>query len=176
VLDAYALEDFTGGRLPAEDAETVAVLGRALAEVQRWCGWHVTPARDDVVTMDGHGGTLLRLPTLSLAAITAVTEDGAEVDPAGLQWSRFGMVRKNSGGVWTGRLGGLTIAMTHGYADALDFEAAVLSVADRRASQAATSGGAPVSVGPFRFAGDPSTAFAPHELSVMEHYRLERSA
>ena len=177
MLDSDMLADYTQGRLNAADTETDQVLARSLAEVRRWCGWHVTPEREDILTIDGPGGRLLRLPTLNLVELGAVTEEGSEVDLADLEWSRTGVVSKTSGVYWTSRLGGIAVTMTHGFDDAPDFEAAVLSIADRRSQ--ATSGGTAISVGPFRFSEERTpagAAFTGAELSILEHYRLEKLA
>lgn len=177
-LSAAALADYTQGRLGATDPETAKVLARALAEVQRWCGWHVAPAAADVVVvLDGPGGPLLRLPTLRLVGLAEVTEGGVELDVAELEWSANGLVRKASGAWWSSRFGAITVKMTHGFATADDFEAAVLSVADRRSLAQAATGGAPTAVGPFRWGEAPtSSAFTAAELSILELYRLEKSA
>lgn len=176
MLDVDDLAGYTKGRLDASDDETARLLDSALAAVRRWCGWHVAPLRQDVVTIDGPGSQLLRLPSLCVAGLSAVTEDGVEVDPESLEWSRIGLVRKKSGGFWTPRFQGITVTMSHGFADAADFESAVLSVADRR-SQAA-DGGAPTVVGPFRWGktDDTDAEFTAAERSILEQYRLERAA
>lgn len=177
-LTAAALADYTQGRLGASDPETALALARALAEVRRWCGWHVTPVvEDDEVVLDGPGSQLLRLPTLRLVELSAVTEAGVELDPEALQCSSIGLVRKNSGEFWTARFSGVAVTMTHGFEAADDFESAVLSVADRRSQSAA--GGAPTVVGPFRWGNDDppaGSAFTAAELSILEQYRLEKPA
>lgn len=175
MLDAYALADYTQGRLVADDPVAETVLAAALAEVRRWCGWHVTPERDDALVIDGPGSQVLRLPTLRLVALTEVTEDGTAVDVAGLEWSRLGLVRKTSGRFWTPRMGGVAVTMTHGFDGAEDFESAVLSVADRRSQGPA---GIVTEIGPFRFGDGRSAdaAFTSAELSILEQYRLERPA
>lgn len=175
MLNAAALADYSQGRLDAGD-QTALVLARSLAEVRRWCRWHVTPERTETVTLDGTGGPLLRLPTKRLATLTAVTEDGTELDTDDLEYAAIGLVRKKSRIDWTSALGGVVVTMTHGFSDAPDFEAAVLSVADRR-SQAAI-GGTAVSIGPFRFNQDTpaGSAFTAAEMSILSLYRLERDA
>jgi hypothetical protein len=171
-LTAAALETYSQGRLDRDDPETTRQLAAALSAAQRWCGWHVTPvAVDQVVTLDGPGGLLLRLPSLRVLELTKVIEDGVELDVDGLELSRIGLVRKKSGGVWTTRLGGIEVTMSHGFADAPDFESAVLAYADR-ASQA-PAGGLPVAVGPFRWGDSSGGGFSSVELSILEQYRLE---
>lgn len=176
MLDSDALADYTRGRLDAADALTDQILSRSLAEVRRWCGWHVTPSRaDTAVPIDGPGGRLLRLPTLKLLTLTAVTEDGVAVNLTDLEWSQTGVMRKTTGEFWTSRLSGITVTMTHGFDSAEDFETAVFSVADRRSQAAA--GGIPIAVGPFRFSEEKmGSAFTGAELSILDRYRLESMA
>lgn len=176
MLDVDALADYTKGRLDAGDEETQRILDRSLTEVRRWCGWHVTPTLAVTVTVDGPGGQLLRLPTLQVVELNTVTDDGVQVDPADLEWSRIGLVCKKNGANWSHRLSGITVSMTHGFDEALDFEAAVLSVADRRSQVLAVD--SPIAIGPFRFGENRTTsaatpAFTASELSILQRYRLD---
>lgn len=175
MLNATALSNYSQGRLAANDG-TALILVRSLATARRYCGWHVSPALTQQVTIDGSGGPLIQLPTLRVTAITAVTEDGTAIDLDDLEWSQSGSVRKRDGSLWTSRLGGVTVSMTHGFDDtiAADFESAVLSLADRSSQP----GGLPTSIGPFRWADDKTTsgAFTGTELAILEQYRLERIA
>lgn len=95
---------------------------------QRYCGWHVSPEEITTVTVDGPGGLLLALPTLKLANILQLTEDGAEIGVTGLEWSASGLVRKKNRASWTSALGGITVMMQHGYDEADDFERAVTMI------------------------------------------------
>lgn len=177
MLDVDALADYTQGRLSADDEQTERILARSLAEVRRWCGWHVTPVLEQELILDGPGGPLLRLPTLRVVEIDTVTDDGTELDVDTLEWSRTGMVRKPAGVSWTDRLSGISVALTHGFTadEAADFEAAVFSIADRISQE--TVGGSPTVVGPFRWAADNSgSAFTAGEQSILEQYRLESFA
>lgn len=174
-IDADALEDYTGGRVQADD-QSARVIARALAAARRHCGWHVSPVLTQTITLDGPGGPVLQLPSLCVTALTAITEIGEAVTIADLDWSRLGLVRKQNGLLWTSRLGGITVTMSHGFDDtaAADFEDAVLSIADRMSQ----SGGEPISVGPFRWSEDRSagSGFNAAELATLEQYRLERAA
>lgn len=146
--------------------------------MRRFCGWHVTPEQPSgVLILDGPGGRLLRLPTLRLAEPLdlSITEDGTLLDLDTLEVSRSGLVRKTGG--WTSKLGGILVEMTHGFADAEDFDAAVLSWIDR--ASMAPVGGRPRAVGPFQYDTEsisPGTAFTESERALLEHYRLERPA
>jgi hypothetical protein len=101
----------------------------ALAAARRYCGWVVTPPETVTITVDGPGGRDLSLPTLHLSALTAVVEDGVTLNVAELAVSvNTGIVRKRFG-CWTSKLGGIQVTMTHGYAAAPDFDAAVAQIA-----------------------------------------------
>ncbi|RIS72036.1 hypothetical protein D2E70_03595 [Mycobacteroides abscessus] len=175
MLDAAALAQYTKGRLTVDDSEAGRNLAAGLAAVQRWCGWHVTPVKQDhEVELDGPGGPLLRLPTLRLVELLSVTEDGVALNLGSLEWSKTGLVRKKSGAPWSCKLGAITVKMNHGFAEAADFEAAVLSYIDRMSQT--PEGGKPIAVGPFRWAEEKTaagSAFSMAELSILDLYRLE---
>ncbi|MCK0174800.1 hypothetical protein [Mycolicibacterium sp. F2034L] len=146
----------------------------ALSAARSFCGWHVTPEREDeAVVFDGPGARLLALPTLRLVELTAVSEDGVELDLADLEVSARGLVRKRNGGWWSGRFGAIVVTMTHGYdeADAAGFTAAVASFAERHAA-----GDKPRVIGPVQWdsvAMADGSAFTVVERSLLEKYRLE---
>lgn len=175
-LDVLAVENFTGGRLDRDDDETQRQLDAALAAAQNYCGWHVTPVRTaDQVVLDGTGRSLLALPTLALTAITALVEDGVELDVDTLEWSLRGLVRKPYGQRWTDRMSGIAATISHGFAAAPDFEAVVLSAVDRGAF--AADGGDVRVVGPFQYESTgaaPGQLFTASELATLNRYALER--
>lgn len=174
-LEAADVVSYSSGRIVTADAEKL--LARGLRAARQFCGWHVTPEQPSgVLILDGPGGRLLRLPTLRLAEplTLSITEDGTMLDVAALEVSRSGLVRKSS---WTSKLGAIEAEMTHGFADAEDFDAAVLSWIDR--ASLAPTGGRPRAVGPFQYDTEsisPGTAFTESERALLEHYRLERPA
>jgi hypothetical protein len=170
------VEQYTDGRLGPDNADSDRLLAAALAAARRYCGWHVTPQQAETVTIDGPGSRLLVLPTLHLATLTSITEDGESVEVSSVSSSERGLVRKKSCACWTRQLGGVVVAMTHGFAAAEDWQAAVLSVVDR-ASYAAT-GGRPTAVGPFQWGAEAMTnsAFSVTERAVLDQYRLELPA
>lgn len=171
------LATYTRGRLVASDSGTIDALAAALSAVRRFCRWHVTPVKtDDLVTLDGPGSPLLSLPTQRMTALTELTEDGVTVDLSTVLWSRAGKIRKVNGGLWSAKYSGIVAKITHGYAapDALDFQRAVLSYADRYAL--ATTGGRRIAVGPFQYEGEQrsvGSAFSVEEQSLLSLYRLE---
>jgi hypothetical protein len=116
---------------------TVDYSAAALAAARRYCGWVVTPPETVTLLADGPGGRVLSLPTMQLTTVTAITEDDVALDVADLRWSvNRGLVYKKSGRCWTCNAGGLEVTMTHGYATAPDFEAAVEQAATALSSAA----------------------------------------
>lgn len=177
-LTAAAVEQYTQGRLHRDDTETLRMLSLGLAAARRHCGWHVSPVIDDEqITLDGPGGRLLALPTLRLDGdgVTEIVEDGTALDISNLEVSKKGMVRKRSGAFWTRRFSGLVVTMTHGYADADDFNAAVLSLIDR--ASFAPAGGRMKAVGPFVYDIEKAAGgWTEQERSWLAPFRLERPA
>ena len=98
--------------VPTEGA--LPLLEAVSDEVRDYCGWHIAPAVTETVTVDGSGGEVLALPTLHLTRLVSVTEDGAELAVAGIEWSQAGYLRK-LGGCWTSALRGVVAEIEHGY-------------------------------------------------------------
>jgi hypothetical protein len=97
-LTTTDVEAYTHGRLTADDPETARLLALALKACRTYCGWHVTPVlTDDEVTLDGPGAPLLILPTMRLVELTAMTEQGVDVDLSFVYASARGSVRKMVG-------------------------------------------------------------------------------
>lgn len=176
-LAAFDVEQYTQGRLAEGDPETVRLLAAGLAAARRFCGWHVAPSSSTTVTLDGPGGRILALPTLKLSLLTSITEDGSAIAPADVFWSPRGMLQKKSGAYWSCNFGSIVVVMTHGFDDAADFNAAVLSWIDR--SSLASAGGRARVIGPFQYdteAMAAGSAFSEIERSLLEQYRLEAPA
>lgn len=139
---------FTGGRLEDND-ETQAMLDAALMRARRYCGWHVTPVReDDVIVMDGPGGIELFPPTRNIVELTEVVNDGLPLElggsgsgavaaevvvPSSAPWK---IVRTT--GTWSTQYGGIELTMSHGFteAEAADWRYAVLSMVEQMGSSA----------------------------------------
>ncbi|PQM51823.1 hypothetical protein C5U48_12930 [Mycolicibacter virginiensis] len=180
------VETFTKGRLKGTDPNVAALLTMAVAAARRYCGWHVTPEReDDELVIDGPGSMMLMLPTLRLLDLTSVIEDGRELDLSTLEWSPRGMVRKmphHRGRQlgWTTRLGGITVKITHGFTTAPDFNAAVLAMVDRISEDFSPSSSiaSRLVVGPFEFPQPgvaEGSAFTLVERAILDSYALEKS-
>jgi hypothetical protein len=178
-LDVLAVEHFTQGRLAANDPATQQQLDAALTAARRYCGWHVVPAREETILVDGPGGQTLTLPTLNVETVTEVIECGVTIDPTELTWSAKGMLVKRSGERWTHEFRGIEITFTHGFDDAADFEGMVLKAIDRGGFS--TELGL-VAIGPFKYGGGTSSdvaapsAFTLQERSTLDLYALEKPA
>lgn len=178
-LTAPGVEQYTGGRLDRDDPETTRLLNSALAAARRRCRWHVYPLRvDEIVTLDGPAGRLLRLPTMRLVELKELTEDGTLVPLSDIDVSRRGMVEKRSGAFWTRRFSGIVAKMTHGFGESdvpEDFNSAVLSLIDR-ASFAPTGGRARV-IGPFQYDIEKTAGgWTDQERAWLEPFRIELPA
>lgn len=130
---------------------------RAEAEVRAYCGWHVAPSRQEVLTVDGQDSRVVFLPTLRLTGLLSLSVNGDVLDLAGVEWSttgqlRWGRIPTPTGWdgylrVPQGRLGGVVAEVVHGWDEwPLD----VLSVIDRLASRTLSDPGNLVQVGGVR--------------------------
>lgn len=192
-LNEAAVEQYTQGRLVADDPETGRLLRAALAAARAYCGWHVTPVKTgDMVELDGPGGNTLMLPTLKLISLAEIRERSARYggatdetvySPAQLEISRQGMVRKRPGIApgppwWTHELGALSVTMTHGLTDdeAANWQGAILSMVDRVSTM--IGGGPFIAIGPFQYGATTSSSsahsqFSDAERATFDLYRLE---
>lgn len=184
-LTTLDVQKYTKGRLTQGDTETTRLLATGLGLARRYCGWHVTPViEDDVVTVDGPGGPLLVLPTLRLIELTALTEDGIDADLDQIAVSARGLVRKRhgytggrTGWYWSEQFGGIEATMTHGFAEAPEWQSAILSWIDR--TSLTVGSGQREAVGPFTFAETPAaagSAFTDTEKMLLDLYKLETPA
>jgi hypothetical protein len=143
-------------------------LAAAIAAAQRYCGWHVTPSREDTFVLDGQGRGLLMLPTMHMTGLTSLTVDGVAVDLSTVSWAARGVIVRNQ--PFNYKLGGITAVITHGYDDVPDWELAVLSAVDR-----GSFGAVKEVIGPFQYTVPEgvNSAFSPQEKAVLDLYRLE---
>lgn len=146
------VEAYTQGRLSASDPETLRALNAALTRARRYCGWHVSPVRQDVAVLDRPSWigiwNELALPTLKVVSLDGIEIDGVAMDLANVRESKEapGIIATKDGRPWgAGSLllydsgyGAIEVTFTHGYAaaDAEDFRSAVLALVDRAAMAA----------------------------------------
>lgn len=188
-LVAGDIEQYTRGALLQTDPETVRALNAALARVRRYCGWHVSPLKTEVITLDrpGCNHPLLILPTLKIVTLTSITVDGVTVDLNDVRISGEApgvLAKKNldpwGGYRWDSGFGLIQVTLTHGYtaAEAEDFRGAVLALIDRAQQTVNTGGAGPLiekQVDDVRYKwGSVSTAVETTSLdkSIIEKYRI----
>lgn len=116
----------------ADNTAAQNAIDTALVAARRYCGWHVSPVKSETLEVDGPGGQVLSLPTLSLNAVASVTELGVVVDVTTLDRSRRKGTLTKQFGHWTGRDGAITVTATHGLteAEAADWRAAIINLVD----------------------------------------------
>ena len=164
--------------LSAADDRVGMLLASVLAEARRICGWHVTPEIEDTFVVDGPGGSRLLLPTMRLVEVTAVTEDGADVDVTTVLWSTSGELRKqppdrySRDPVWTGAFQGVTVEAVHGFKTADDFRYAVLATVDSVSSGGGNLVEKRVDDVTLRWGSWGASMFSPSLLDALRPYRL----
>ncbi len=125
----------------SEPAFTDGQLDVAVAIVRTYCRWHIAPTVTETITLDGRGGQLLTLPSMHVAAVTAVTVDGVDIDD--FDWSTNGTVERC--GWWPSKRRSIEIDVQHGHAACPDDVAGV--VASIAAKLPLSTGGADIEVG-----------------------------
>lgn len=156
-LTTTDVQNYTNGRLSATDPSVQTWLDTALARCRRFCDWHVSPVQSATVTVKGSGEYWLPLHTLSIDAISSITEvqyqyDGGSptyvtVDPTTLQlYSNEPSVIYRRGEHFH-RHYDYQVAFSHGFAaiDAMDFRMAVLQYIDLMTQTVGTPGSGPLS-------------------------------
>lgn len=148
----------------------VDLLNEAEALVRAYCGWHIAPARDEVVTVESIGGPALVVPSLQVGTVHSITiegelltEDDYVVLPHGVLMHR--------GGNWP--VGVAEVSMNHGFSAVPELAGVIRSVAAR----AVTGATGYVQVGQVRVATGPGGAplggtLTEADRTVLDRYRL----
>lgn len=160
-------------------AEIDTLLAQASAGIRNYCGWHVSPPISQTWELDGDGGYLLRLPTLNLVELLSVWNGGALLDPAVVEWSHDGYLRR-PGHCWSAALRGVVVQAVHGYELAAVGDLTGLAVSMTARALASPTGGTQQTVGQVTVklgSIDGQTtgsvgALAPYELAALDRYRL----
>lgn len=119
--------------LPAVSADRYDdYLKAAEAAVRSYCGWHIAPLVTESFVLDGTGSRTLFVPSLRVTDVTAAENDGDVLDVTTLEWSADGFLR--APGVWTRKLRGVKLTLTHGFDAVPEVAEVVRSVADRAKS------------------------------------------
>lgn len=142
------------GMIDPDTPNIQSAIDAAVSYARNTAHWHIFPAVDDTLTVDGEGGEVLTLPSLHVNSITSVTERGRELEEwTDYEWSKTGDL-KRLGGCWTTLWQGITVELNHGYdpedADLLDLLKAIGSAV---ATAAANPLGIPEVMGPFQWTG-----------------------
>lgn len=149
------VQQATQGRLLQSDPETQRILDATLAKARRFCGWHVSPVRQDTVILDYPTRNTLILPTLKVVSLDAISVDGVAVDLNNVRRSREapGVIGTKDGRPWGTYLpcadpgyGAISVTFTHGFtaAEAADFRDAVLRAIDTASMQVGAGGDGPL--------------------------------
>lgn len=147
-------------------------LDAAQGAVRRFCGWHVAPVITETIRLDGTGQRTLLIPSGRILEVTEATSDGRDV-LARVDVSGKGMLELRDGGLWSSRLGGISITLRHGYE--ITEVPDVAGVIATAAARGGGPGGQIVSqaVGPanVRYSGN-DIQLLQTELATLEPYRL----
>lgn len=193
-LTTLDVEQFTGGRLLADDLEVERMLKAALAVARRDAGWHVCPVAEVTLVLDGPDSRVLSLPTRKIVRMVSVAENGTPLNLSDLAWTAGGppgllerpaAVRKKNRGWWSGQYQSVEVVMDSGYTpdEAADWRQAVLSMVDQIASLSMTGRGdadlVTKKVDDVTYTyGNPYAAMAQQSVfgmsSVFDDYRLPR--
>lgn len=161
IVTAEELEAFK-----SEENLDALSLAAAISEVRGYCGWHIAPQRTETLTLDGPGLSVLLLPTMQVADVAQIVENGATLAAGAIEWSEKGMVRKRTG--WTDRWRGVQVTLTHGYAEApAEVKRLILATAAAQSDEGASA--VAEKVGPFEFS---VAQLQPHQLAILNRYRL----
>lgn len=108
------------------------LLASASKVIRKFCRWHIAPAMDVTMVVDGSGARDLMLPTLALNSIASIVEDGTALVLPELEWTANGWLRKPAGR-WTTKLQGVTATVNHGFDDVDDLVELTCRIAARSA-------------------------------------------
>ena len=153
-----------------------SAIDAAVSYARNTAHWHIFPAVDDTLTVDGEGGEVLTLPSLHVNSITSVTERGRELEEwTDYEWSKTGDL-KRLGGCWTTRWQGITVEMNHGYdLTSADFADLLKAIGTAVAMAAANPLGMPEVMGPFQWQSS-AGAWIGDAATTLGRYALPWSA
>lgn len=122
--------------MPAELATSLTAtdeerLEQAEALVRAYCGWHISPSREETVEVRGKGGRTLMLPSLHVTEVASVTVDDTLLTVLDdYVWTASGIVDRGRYSCWSDAL--VEVVMTHGYETVpADVTAVVQAIAQR---------------------------------------------
>lgn len=116
-------------KYPRMTAATVDPAEAAEQAVRRYCGWHVAPTVEETFRLDGHGSSVVKLPTLALEEVLAVQVAGRSVALDRVRWSTNGLLQLPTPA--PREFGAVEVTVRHGFEDATDIGALVAGIRDR---------------------------------------------
>lgn len=94
------------------------LLAEASTQIRNYCGWHIAPAIEELITLDGSGGPSQRLPSLRVRSLVSVSSGGTDydltADASAVQWSASGWLRLPAG-TFVCDLRGVRVQYVHGF-------------------------------------------------------------
>jgi hypothetical protein len=159
------LDDYQAG-----DPATIVL--QVQSAIRSYCGWHVAPEVEGDIFYTEAGRIYQRhlwLPSLKVAEITSVVDEGTTLTAEEYDWSDTGYLERRSG-YWSTRPRQIFVTYTHGYAEIpADIVGIAVAVADRSIN--APGGIVRQSTGPFSVERL-KAALLEDEKSVLDKYRL----
>lgn len=109
---------YIGRTIAEDDARALALLAASSLAIRNACEWQVWPLlTDDVMTLDGRGGTQRVLPCSRVVDVASVVENGVTlVEGTDFDWSSDGILDRLGGAWWTRKRRGIVAMVSHGYA------------------------------------------------------------
>ncbi|MSS84488.1 hypothetical protein FYJ24_06865 [Actinomycetaceae bacterium WB03_NA08] len=118
----------SGGQLKAGDPRLDVACDAASAAVRRYCRWHVAPVIEETITVDGSGGSVLRLPSQHVVDVLEVKVSGVPVSADQFSWSVAGLLELH-GKRFPKRYRSVEVTLRHGYDYVPDLSAIASQVA-----------------------------------------------
>lgn len=153
-------------------------LDQAESAVRSYCGWHIAPSRDDVVTYVCEGSRHVILPSLYVTAVSSVTVDGLALDPTDYTLTESGVLTRGGPAApirWCAWWGTVVVSFTHGY-DTVPAE--VTGVVQSLAQRAVNSpdGRSLIQVGAVQYGETSASRAVGSEAEILNRYRLSNIA
>lgn len=103
----------SGGRIEATDARLASVCSAVSTAIRDYCGWHVAPALQCVVTTEVKT-RIITLPAKLVTEVDSVSVAGSTLDADSFEWKRAGLLRLSRNPIRRGRWGAYTVQYTAG--------------------------------------------------------------
>ncbi|WP_025158905.1 hypothetical protein [Leifsonia aquatica] len=165
--------------IPVETAGPIAAA--ASGAVRDYCRWRLAGPATQTVTLTTRGEGTIFLPSLHVTAITDVRElDQPMTERIDFDWDDTGALER-IGRRWPRRRRAVTATITHGYDRCPDDVAQAIAAAVGRGVFAPASGVVSESTlsASVKYASNgnaaATSAFLPHELAVLDKYRIGQS-